>query len=318
MLSSDGTLIEVNEAALAFAGVDSDDVVGRPFPETPWWTHDGELQSQLREWIATAAAGEHVRYTADHVSPDGEEITVDGVIRPVTDADGRVVSLVAEGRDVTERRASQRRLERQNRRLDEFASVVSHDLRNPLNVAEGRLSLAREECESEHLDAVGRAHERMRLLIEDLLTVAREGETAIEVEPLELADAVDACWRNVATAGATLVAETDRTIQADPGLLYRLLENLMRNAVEHGGEAVTVTVLDCEGGFAVEDDGPGIPGDERDRVFEMGYSTTAGGTGFGLSIVEQVVDTHGWEVGVGESPAGGARFEITGVEFADR
>ncbi|MFD1646642.1 hybrid sensor histidine kinase/response regulator [Haloarchaeobius litoreus] len=238
--------------------------------------------------------------------------------------------------------ARQTELERQNERLEEFASVISHDLRNPLNVASLNLSLVAEECDSEYLDGVEHAHDRMEALIDDLLTVAREGETSTAVTDVELASLVPNCWRIVDTRGATLVTETDRTIRADEGRLRQLFENLFRNAVEHGSTSprsharrdavehgstndgteaddadggVTVTVGDLTDGFYVADDGPGIPESERERVFEAGYSTSAGGTGFGLRIVAQVAEANGWDVRVTESEDGGARFEFTGVEL---
>lgn len=80
---------------------------------------------------------------------------------------------------------------------------------------------------------------------------------------------------------------------------------------------VTVTIGDLDRGFYVEDDGPGIPEEERDAVFKAGYSTNEAGTGFGLNIVKQVVQSHGWEIIVTESLDGGARFEITGVDFLE-
>ena len=92
-----------------------------------------------------------------------------------------------------------------------------------------------------------------------------------------------------------------------------MVENLVRNAVEHGGDTVTVTVGDLPGGFYVEDDGPGIPEDERRDVFESGYTTSSGGTGFGLAIVSEIADAHGWSVRVTEGSEGGARVEFTGV-----
>ena len=112
-------------------------------------------------------------------------------------------------------------------------------------------------------------------------------------EPVAVAELTDDCWANVSTAGAALRVDTDRTIRADPARLTQLLENLFRSAVEHGGEEVTVTVGDLEEGFCVDDDGPGIPQTERDRAFDAGYSTTEFGTGFGLSIVEEVAEAHG-------------------------
>ncbi|PSQ16582.1 hypothetical protein BRD00_10515 [Halobacteriales archaeon QS_8_69_26] len=101
---------------------------------------------------------------------------------------------------------------------------------------------------------------------------------------------------------------------ADPGRLEHVFENLFRNAVEHGGDDVTVTVGALDGGFYVADDGPGIPEDRREEVFDVGTSTAADGTGFGPTIVRHIVETHGWRVRVAESEDGGARFEVTGVE----
>ncbi|SFR97674.1 PAS domain S-box-containing protein [Halomicrobium zhouii] len=210
-------------------------------------------------------------------------------------------------------RARERELSRQNERLETFASIVSHDLRNPLNVAAGELELAREENESDHLDAVASAHERMDTLINELLTLARHGEEIHDIESVDLAALTERCWQSVATAEATLSIDTDQRVQADRSRLRQLFENLIRNGVEHGGETVTITVGQREDGFYVEDDGPGIPDHERDDVFEVGYSTTADGTGIGLAIVDQVADAHGWDVRMTDGSDGGTRFEITGL-----
>jgi PAS domain S-box-containing protein len=268
---------------------------------------------------------------------DGEE--VDAVLeiddrwfevayQPVVGADGDVSRVIGVATDVTERRRREREIERQNDRLEAFVGVVSHDLRSPLNVAAGRLELARERHDDDCLDEAARALDRMDRLIDDLLRLARDGERAVEVETVRLADAVGESWRDVAAADAELVVETSRTIRADRRRLRHLLVNLLQNAVEHGRDstdrssgdgAPTVTVGDLPAGtgFYVADDGPGIPAAERERVFRDGYSTTAEGTGFGLAIVETVAETHGWEVEVGESESGGARFELTGVDVVD-
>ena len=185
-----------------------------------------------------------------------------------------------------------------------------------LNVAVGRVELARETGELDHLDAVERAHERMNALIDDLLTLAREGDRVSDVEAVDIRDIARGCWANVSTVDATLNVRTERSISADRSRLQQLLENLMRNALDHAGDDVTVTVGDIDGGFYVEDDGPGVPPDIRESVFDAGYSTDPSGTGFGLSIVEQIVSGHGWDITVTDGTDGGARFEITGVEFA--
>ncbi len=211
----------------------------------------------------------------------------------------------------------ERELEREVERLDEFTSVVSHDLRNPLNVAEGHLELAQEECESGHLDRVADAHDRMGELIDNLLDLARAGQAIAEPKPMELDDLVHRCWQTVSSGSATLQADLTRTINADESRLRQLLENLFRNAVEHGGPDVTIEVGEVPTGFYVADDGPGIPNEDRTRIFEAGYSSDEEGTGFGLSIVHAIATAHDWDVAVTESDAGGARFEFTGVEPAD-
>lgn len=214
-----------------------------------------------------------------------------------------------------QRQRNTTRLQAQNEKLEEFASMLTHDLRNPLGVAQGRLELAREECDSEHLDAVSRAQERIGVLIDDLLTLAREGEDVGEVESVNLGYIIHHSWQAVGTADATLATEIERTIQADSSRLQQLLENLMRNAVEHGGDDVSITIGVLPGGFYVEDDGPGIPEAEREEVFEAGHSTTHNGTGFGLAIAREIAEAHGWDVRATEGSKGGARFEITGTGF---
>jgi PAS domain S-box-containing protein len=210
-------------------------------------------------------------------------------------------------RDISERKDRERDLKRQNQRLDEFASVVSHDLRNPLGVAMNRLELEQRERSSDHLERADRALDRMEALIDDLLTLARGSGELGDLQPVDLAVIAEDCWTNVETGDATLVTNIDRTIHADASQLKQVVENLVRNAIEHGGPEVTVTIGELRDGFYIEDDGPGIPADEREDVFTAGYSTSNGGTGFGLSIVKHVVETHDWEIQALDGSDGGAR-----------
>ena len=218
-------------------------------------------------------------------------------------------------RDVSRQKERERELRRQNRRLDEFASIVSHDLRNPLAVAEGNVELLREECDSDRIDRIEQSLTRMSELIDDLLQLSRVGDDTESMESISLAEMSNNCWQSVETGDATLQMKTSRTIQADPSRLAQLFENLMRNAVEHTRQDITVTIGGIKDGFYVEDDGPGIPEDRRDNVFDAGHTTTDEGTGFGLSIVKEVAEAHGWDISIAEGSEGGARFEITNVEF---
>jgi signal transduction histidine kinase len=231
---------------------------------------------------------------------------------------GKTVEAALDRADREQRLRNHRsRLQRQNDRLEKFAGVVSHDLRNPLHMADGKIKLAQKECESPHLAEAADALARMETLIEDLLTVAREGTEVQETEPTTIGVLAEESWSCVETGDATLQNDIEHTIQADSSRLRQLLENLIRNAVDHGGEDVTVRIGELKDGFYVADDGPGIPAEERDKVFEAGYSTTAEGTGFGLNIIKEIVEAHGWEISVTDSDDGGARFGITGVAIVE-
>jgi signal transduction histidine kinase len=261
-------------------------------------------------------------------------VTYDARVTTIADRYGRVCGYAMVLRDVTERIAQRRALESQNERLEQFAGVVSHDLRNPLSVIDGYIELAQETGDVDRLDAARRGVERMETLIDDLLRLAREGRAIDETEPVSLARCSREAWRGVDTTGAALVVETDSVVEADPSRLRQALENLFRNSVEHGsaggrpqtGDAaehdspevtVTVTVGDLTNGFYVADDGPGIPDGAHERVFELGETSSEDGTGFGLAIVERIVDAHGWEVVATAGEDGGARFEVT-ESFAPR
>ncbi|WP_276278875.1 PAS domain-containing protein [Halorussus caseinilyticus] len=249
--------------------------------------------------------------------------------------------------DITEQKERERQLARQNERLEEFASVVSHDLRNPLNVALGRFDLLESECDSSHLAPIGRSLDRMDSLVEDLLTLARQGQVVDETEPVALSAAAEAAWETADTKEATLSLADNVVVDADPARFRELLENLFRNAVEHSSpgsrsesddaeergpasnrpgaddaaerdDSVTrieVGVLDDCTGFYVADDGPGIPQDLHGNVFDHGFTTDEEGTGFGLAIVESIADAHGWSVDIADDrdDETGARFEFSRV-----
>jgi len=108
-------------------------------------------------------------------------------------------------------------------------------------------------------------------------------------------------------------------VTVDTSRFRQLLENLFRNAADHAGDGTTVWLdaLKDDPGFYVADDGPSIPADRRDRAFERGYTTAEDGSGFGLTIVAEIVTAHGWEVDLAESHEGGARFESRTGPCAD-
>ena len=229
---------------------------------------------------------------------------------------GEVTRIVGITRDVTERVKRERQLRSQKEQLDEFASVVAHDLRNPLGVAKGRAALLAEESESEHLEPIVTALDRIDEIVADTLTLARQGQVVSETETIDLTDLLGTCWGAVSTAEASIEIVDDVTIQGDRSRLRHVFENLFRNAVEHGGPEVTVRVgTFAENGLYVEDTGPGIPQADRESVFEPGRTSTADGTGFGLAIVRRIAEAHGWGVSITSGADGGARFEFTDVDI---
>ena len=203
--------------------------------------------------------------------------------------------------------------ERQRERLERFASMVSHDLRDPLQTAKATLAVARagDEAALEELDGL---FDRMDELIGDVLTLAKQGQTVGETEPVAVDEVAEAAWSTIEADRAALDIDVDAapTVSADPERLRTLFENLFRNAVEHAGADVTIRVgaLDDTLGFYVADDGPGFGDVDADRLFEYGYSTEADNTGFGLNIVYDIVEAHGWAITATTGRDGGARFEV--------
>ncbi|EMA26657.1 sensor histidine kinase [Haloarcula marismortui] len=303
----------INEAFADSFGYDRTDAVGtelRALLAPPgadaeviradWWEQTGQSEQEVRRMTASGEVRTYL-FRSTIVTHDSSQLEGYGIYT-----------------DITERKRREQQLKHQNERLDEFVSIVSHDLRNPLNVASGRTHLLLNDTEDaavqEGLQEVAAAHERMTRILDDTLTLARQGRVVGETASVPIETVAADAWQQVETEDATLTVETEAVIEADSERLQQLFENLYRNAIEHAGAECTVVVSAPEAheqnGFSIADDGPGIPPDDRELVFEHGYSTNSDGTGFGLSIVQSIAEAHGWSVAVSESEMGGARFDI--------
>lgn len=275
---------------------------------------------RVQEQFSKITQGEINRIRAPfRTHPDNGEIRWFESHAKVQTADDGHRYLTGITTDITDYKRREKELKAANDRLEEFASILSHDLRSPLTVAVGKLTLAKEDTESEHIDDAIQALERIESLADDLQTAIKQGgpimrgtEVDQSQETVELAAAAKHAWQNVATTEQELTIEADQQVRADSGRLKQLFENLFGNAVDHAGPNVTITVgeIDDERGFYVADDGPGLP-EDTEAIFEVGYSKAENGTGLGLHIVEGIVDAHGWDIEATDSTDGGARFEIT-------
>jgi PAS domain S-box-containing protein len=330
---------QVNSAFVRVFGYDPAAAVGEPVTDLLVPAAD---QDAARELHAAVSDGERID---EEVRRRTERGTRRFLLRsvPFADAD-ETQSGYFIYTDITAMKERERELERQNERLDAFTGVVSHDLRNPLSVARGYADLAVQTGDASHVAQVVDQLDRMDTMLDELLTLASQGEVVGDTERVDVETTARRAWRHVDTGDATLSVDADgHAIDADPSRLQELLENLVRNSVEHGstgsrpqaddsvehgaseraaedasaaadGDAdaltVTVGVFADDAGFFVADDGVGIPEGDRDAVMGMGYSTADDGTGFGLGIVAEIARAHGWSVAVTDSEAGGARFEI--------
>jgi PAS domain S-box-containing protein len=289
-------------------GVEPGELVGQSLYEL-YGEYDAILDSFDR-----ALSGESAEST---VTIDG--VTFETRYEPVFDGDA-VTQVVGVAFDVSDRVAQREALEAKNERLEEFASVLSHDLRNPLSVAAGTLDVLEPHVDDdghEHVRTVRVALNRMTGIVEDVLALARGGSGTVETNPVSGAQVAALAVENVDTTNVDVDVEYDAVLDANEESLARLVENLVRNAVEHGGDCVVVGSLADDPGFYVADDGPGLPADVDGSLFEAGVSTDDRGTGLGLAIVADIADAHDWTVETDTDPdLGGARIEVRDVDRA--
>ncbi|RQG97589.1 ATP-binding protein [Natrarchaeobius oligotrophus] len=302
---------------------------------------DGDDAANAASGIRDVAAGDRETYSFEYPCHTPERDRWFSMNATAYDHDRERYVLVMHV-DITDRRRLEQRAREQAERMEAFATLLSHDLRNPLSVALAEAqSLERSDLSdavNDRSESIVSSLQRMETMLEEALVLV--GTDDVErTEPVLLADAVDEAWSHVRTESASVSATERVGVRADPSLLSHLFENLFRNSVEHGGStpsvdvgpletagdataesardsATAVSEIGFEGefdGFYVEDDGPGFDAADRDRLFESGYTTESDGSGFGLAIVRRVVDAHDWSIDA-TTTDDGARFEIRDVD----
>lgn len=307
-------ILFANRSVERVFGYEPEELIGEPLTKImPERFHEAHFEA-VDKYLETGVRNldwQNIELPAQH--KDGHEVQLSITFEEHHYEGERVFSGIM--RDVTERVERERELERQNEQLEKFASIVSHDLRDPLQTAKANIAILESQYEDEPLlDELDDVMDRMDELIGDVLTLAKQGKSIGETSAVSLQSVAGGAWKTAGSDRAVLSVDDDLgQIQADRERLETLLQNLIRNAIEHAGDEVTVSIGSISDGFYVEDNGPGFPTDDPQKLFEYGYTTNETGTGFGLSIVEQIADAHGWTV---EAVNGerGARFEFHGVE----
>lgn len=239
------------------------------------------------------------------------------------ETDVRLGQLLAETTEATiaqlqqQQQVQQQRDQLQNKanRLEDLTTTMSHDLRNRLQAINTRIQLAQRTDDSKHLTAAADAVDRAERLLDDLVTIARNEQQQHTLETISVETVATEAWETVSTSEASLVLETNSQIRADRRQLHQLFENVFDNAVTHNSEPITVRVGETNDGLFIEDNGTGLPAGDYDRIFEAGYSKGEVGTGLGLQITKRIAKTHDWTIRPTESDEGGARFEITDIDF---
>lgn len=314
MISPEGDITTWSPAAQELYGYETDAVYQQSLTTL---FSDETSGNQSLETLLADAKETATETRGWHQRADGSVFWATMAISPLWNHSFHGYAVVS--KDTTEKHEYEQMLERQNDRLKEFTDILSHDLRSPLNIVDGRLELARETGADEHFDVIAETTDRMERLVDDLLKIAHQGAVVTDPSPTDIEAVIDTAWEGTAgqDAAATLQYEPVGTVSSDTDRLCELFENIFRNATQHGGEDASVVVGPLPDGIYIEDDGPGIPSERRDEVFDHGVSTDDEGSGYGLSIVRTIARAHGWNVEIIEGEAGGARVEITGIQFLD-
>ena len=226
-----------------------------------------------------------------------------------------VNGFIINSRDITELKSREQKLKQHNEQLKDIKETLSQGLQDPISVASGALELYQSSGDQSHLEQIEGSLVRIETLVEQILELSKQGEETIEVEELSLQNAAADAWSTISTNGSKLNCMDSKQFKADPNRIQQLLKSLFSNAIEHNTECVTISVETTNSSIFIEDDGSGVTDEDQELIFDPGYTTKKGQTGFGLTIAQQVALSHGWEITADTGENGGLQFDITGITF---
>ncbi|ELY50215.1 multi-sensor signal transduction histidine kinase [Natronolimnohabitans innermongolicus JCM 12255] len=337
--NADGSLRRANDVAKEIWGGDVFDAESVADYEKydAVWADTGE-PVEPEEWtMAQVLRGEEV--TDPNVYEieafDGERRIIMEHGRSVRDERGNLTRAVVTLTDITERREYRRKLEESNVRLEQFAYAASHDLQEPLRMVTSYLQLLEQryadeldEDAEEFIEFAVDGADRMREMIDGLLTYSRIDTRGEPLEPVTLETVLDETLDNlqvrIEESDAEITTETLPRVEGDASQLRQLFQNLLENAIEYSGDESPRVRIDAERRgsewvVSVSDEGIGIDPEDQERIFEVFERLHSredhGGTGIGLALCERIVERHGVRASEASSCSTDSRSESVGGDI---
>ncbi|MFZ0468563.1 MAG: PAS domain S-box protein [Thiogranum sp.] len=342
LLSPDGILLEANQAALDFAGVDEKDVVGKPFWDTIWWSASKKAQEALKAAVQHAARGELIRYETEHINVNGKVIVIDFSLKPVKDDKGETVLIIPEGRDISARRQAEEAARHHQREsahlmrlstMGEMAAGMAHELNQPLTALISYCGTASSMLKDDPSvpttvtdilkKSIEQAHRAGDIIrhIRNFVSKGNSCKGPVDIDSviLEMTEFLDWELRNSKVAITLDLASQGHKVRANGVQIEQVLLNLIRNSLEaiHGarisdGHLLLQTRLRNDESIVVTvtDNGPGIDADMCKRLFEPFQTSKESGMGMGLSISRSIIRAHKGKILLSETHSSGTTFCI--------
>ncbi len=331
LMDSDGRVLEVNKVTLDRAGVRFDEVNGRFGWDTLWWRENRDARQLLEEACRHAGNGVPKVYEQEITDQDGQSLILEISVRPILDQEGRAAQLVVEARDITARRRAEAALQEVDTltAMGRIAARVAHEINNPLAGIQNSFLLIKDAVPLDHphhkyVGAIEREIGRIARVTRQLYETYRpEQETGGEASVhMVVGDAV--AFLEQVNRGARLRIETDlrgvpSVVPLPAAMLRQIVYNLVQNAADASPLGAAIRMHAVVDGdvlrLSVSDEGPGVPPDLRERIFEPFFSTKdkrmrTGGMGLGLALVRRTVVAAQGRIEVDDADGGGARFTV--------
>jgi len=311
LLSPDGTLIDCNSASLDFAGSTRADVVGKHFASTPWFAATPGAPELVHRAIARANSGEMFRSELPLIRPNGETLLFDFSLTPVRDANGAVVFLVPEGRDITEVKRTEAALLQSEKlaAVGRLASSIAHEINNPLESVMNLIYLARHAPPADaerYLEIADQEIRRVSIIANQTLRFHKQASKPQAATSADLFSTVMSIYEGRLRNARVRVEKrfrTDEPVICFQGDVRQVLNNLVGNALEAMPFGGRLLIRSRKGRdwktsrpglvLTIADNGAGIPVAVQKRIFDAFFTTKGtAGNGLGLWVCQEIVDRH--------------------------